>query len=443
MKINFLVGCSLVILCSRNFAAEESVGATKGMLISARLVEALAEEARTNHPALRAADARADAGVWNAAAVRNWEDPTAKVGVMGAERAMRAEDGDLLYGVEQKLPLFGKPRAARAVAQAGAIVQRRNAHFRGQEVRRDLVKQLLRVALSERLLELGRVDLTALTTTAATSEDKFRHGFASSVEVLQAQNERARRANLLLTDENILRAERTSLNRLLNRPADAAWPTLLLPATVPALPPVEELILHASESAPQLDVMRASLKEAESTVSLTRKERLPNVGVGLEGRQFADTGEFRQGMFTLGVSIPWGNRSRYQADLRREQRKAEAVQLDIDDFQLALRDEITRLAIRIENAGREAALYRTEIVPRTRQTQEGAHANWLNNRSSLRDVLEAHRLLLEAQATEARATAEQHSMLAELALHCGLADLENFTRRSTPANIPAQGGSNP
>ena len=51
--------------------------------------------------------------MWNAAAVRTWENPTAKFGVMGADREKRADDGDLVYGVKQKLPLFGKPQAAR------------------------------------------------------------------------------------------------------------------------------------------------------------------------------------------------------------------------------------------------------------------------------------------------------------------------------------------
>jgi cobalt-zinc-cadmium efflux system outer membrane protein len=442
MKINFLLGCSLIVFCSRSFAAEAAANETNVVLISARLVEALAEEARTNHPALRAADARADAAVWNASAVRAWEDPTAKFGVMGAERDKRSDDGDLLYGVEQKLPLFGKPRATRDVAQAEATVQRQEANFRGLEIRRDLVKQLVRVALSEHLLELGREDLASLETIASTSEDKFRNGFATAVEVLQAHNERARRANLLRTEESLLRAERTSLNRLLNRPTDAVWPSLLLPAALTNLPPVSELVRHASETAPRLNVLRASLRQAESSVALARKQRLPEVGVGLEGRQYADTGEFREGVFTLGISIPWGNRSRYQADIKREQRKAEAAQLDIADLQLALREEITRLAIQIENAGREAVLYRTDIAPRTQQALESAHASWLNNRGTLRDVLEARRLLLESRAMVARAQAEQHSLLAELALHCGMGELENFYHPSSSTNTPTK-GSNP
>ena len=434
----FFVLCSLsFVLCSRSVAAENAV--TNVVVISPQLIDALAEEARTNHPALRAADLRADAATWNAAAVRAWEDPTAKFGVMGADRAKRADDGDLLYGVEQKLPLFGKPQAAREVAQAGAATQRHEAAFRAVQLRRDIFKQALKVALAGRTVELGRDDLGALELLVTTTEDKYRNGLATQVEVLTSQNERARRANLLRTGENLLQAERASLERLLNRHTNSAWPKFLLPAAATNLPPVELLIDHATTMAPQLDVMRGSLRQAESAVRLARRQRLPDVSVGVEGRQYADNGVFREGMVTLGLSLPWGNRSRYNADLRREQLKAEAAQLDIADMQLGLREEITRLAAQIENARREALLYRDDIIPRSEQAVEAARVNWLNNRGTLRDVLETRRMWIESHAMEARALAEQHAMLAELSLHCSVEDLNQLAAKHAQTPMTPKG----
>jgi outer membrane protein TolC len=346
---------------------------------------------------------------------------------MGADRVKRADDGDLIYGVEQKLPLFGKPGAARALAQSEATTHRREAAFRALQLRRDITAQLLKEALNERFVTLGRDDLSVLETLAVTAEDKYRNGLATQAEVLQAQNERARRANRLRSEESLLQAERASLNRLLNRPIDSSWPPLLLPGVASNLPPLKSLIEHATQMAPQLDVMRASLRQAESSVAVARKQRLPDVSVGVEGRQFADTGEFREGVVTLGLSIPWGNRGRYAAELKRESQKAEAARLDLTDMQLAMREDVTRHVILIDNARREAELYRNEIIPRSEQAATVARANWLNNRGTLRDALEASRLLIEAQTAEARALAEHHSWLAELSLHCGVDALADFT----------------
>lgn len=436
MKMS-LVNCLLLIgFCGRSVAAD--LAATNAVIVSPQFIDSLAEEARTNHPALRAADARADAAIWNASAVRAWEDPMAKFGVMGAERERRSDDGDLIYGIEQKLPLFGKPQAARTVAQAEAMMQRREADFRSLQLRRDLALQLFREAQAERFVAVGRDDLATLETMVATTEEKYRDGVATQFEVLQTQNERARRATRLRSEESLLRAETASLNRLLNRPHDAPWPPLLLPGVVSNLPPLGLLIEHATQMAPQLDIMRASLRQAESSVALARKQRLPDFSVGLEGRQFADTGEFREGLVIFGLSIPWGNRARYAADIKRESRKADAARLDLADMQLAMRDDVTRHVTLIENARREAELYRGDILPRSEQAVVVTRENWHNGRGTLRDVLDARRALLDAQLAEARALAEHHSFLAELSLHCGIEVINDFTV-GTNSVAPAKG----
>jgi outer membrane protein TolC len=96
---------------------------------------------------------------------------------------------------------------------------------------------------------------------------------------------------------------------------------------------------------------------------------------------------------------------------------------------------VTRHVILSENARREAELYRTEIVPRSEQAATVARENWLNGRGGLRDVIEARRMLIDAQMSEARALAEHHSFIAELALHCGseiIADSTRGTNNLTP-----------
>ena len=78
------------------------------------------------------------------------------------------------------------------------MTQRHEASFRALQLRRDLEKQLIKVAFAGRALELGRADVAALDTIVTVAEDKYRNGLATQVEVLQSQNERARRANLLV-----------------------------------------------------------------------------------------------------------------------------------------------------------------------------------------------------------------------------------------------------
>jgi hypothetical protein len=124
--------------------------------------------------------------------------------------------------------------------------------------------------------------------------------------------------------------------------------------------------------------------------------------------------------------------------VRREQRKLEAAEQDVIDAQLSLRDEINRLSLQIANARRESDLYHNDIIPRIQQSQAVAESNWLNNRGLLRDLLEVRRMLVEARTMEARAIADQHAMLAELVLHCGLDELHD---RFRDAAVPQKGGN--
>src|SRR6185503_8161723 len=150
-----------------------------------------------------------------------------------------------------------------------------------------------------------------------------------------------------------------------------------------------------------------------------------------------------EGVVTLGLSLPWGNRSRYAADIKREQLKAEAAQLDLADMQFGMREEIIRMAAQIENARREALLYRDDISPRTEQAVNVARSNWLNNRGTLRDVLDTRRMWIEARAVEARALAEQHALLAELSLHCGVEDLNQLAAKQPAPSVAPPEGTKP
>ncbi len=400
-------------------AARAATGANVVVITSA-FVEQLAAEARTNHPAVRAAEARAAAARFDVAAARTWEDPVARAGVMGAASARRKDDGDLEFGVEQKLPLFGKATAARRMAEAEAATERHRTEFRAHQLRREITERLVKLALADCVVEFGAQDLAWLDTLVISIEERFRNSTGTQLEVLQSQNERARRANALRTAETNAWHERVSLNRLVARKLDSPWPQFLLPPVADALPPAQELVRHAFVSAPQLRVMRSGIRHAQASLDAAERARYPDITTGAEVRQYSGSGEVLEGTVMLSLSIPWANRSRYRAGIRREESKLEAARHDVVDMEWGISDEITRLASQIDSARREALLFRDDIIPRSEQALATAQAAWAGNRAMFRDVLEARRMLIDAQTMRARAVAEQFTMLGELILHCGL-----------------------
>ena len=238
------------------------------------------------------------------------------------------------------------------------------------------------------------------------------------------QNERSKRATQLETDRDRLAHERVSLNRLLNRDLLSPWPTLRLPGLAGPAAYNSRLVDFALKYEPRLEMLRRQIKQAEATVALTRRQRLPDVSAGLEVRNYSGDGSFRQEMFLFSMPIPWFNAGKYRSDIRRDEAKVQAAESDLADYQLSVREEVHQLTVKIEAARREAVLYRDQIIPRSESALESARSGWEANRNTFRDVLDARRMLLEGRLMYARAVAEQYQMLSELVLCCGLGDLE-------------------
>jgi len=401
-------------------------GTTNSVQLTPVLLDQLVREMETNNPAYLATLARTNAAAASVRAVRSWEDPTARLGGMAAREELRASDGDIIYGFDQKLPLFGKPQAARRLAAEGLATELASSVYEFQTLRRELAKAAFRTALADDLVRFGVEDLRWLEAIARTVQIKYGAGQATLVETIQVENERARRANQLQTDRNSLDHERVALNRLLNRELHSPWPTLLLPPVAEPVVYNERLVRLALNNEPRAKMLRQQIKQAEAAVDVTRHERYPDISVGVEGRNYTGDASFRQGIAMFSMSLPWVNRDKYRSDLQRDQSKLKATELDLKDYQLSVREDVHHLTIKLDAARRDALLYRDEIIPRSQSALESARSGWEANRMTFRDVLDARRMWVEGRLMHARAVAEQYDMLSELVLCCGLGRIESL-----------------
>lgn len=417
---------------------------TNAVLITPDYLSRLAEVMRTNNPALRSAKALKDATAADVGAVRTWEDPMLVVGRVVASEAMRADEGDILYGVEQKLPLFGKPRLQREVARAALATETANQDYKFQKLRAELAIAAFRTALAERVVAIGEQDLAWLDTTARLQENNARVGQTTLADVLKIQNERSRRFNQLQTDRDQLTQERVGLNRLLNRHELTPWPALELPPVAGTVTYNSQLVDLALKYEPKTAMQRQQTKQAEAMVAVARRQNYPDVSAGIEVRNFSGDGTFRQGMLTLRMSLPWFNRSQIRSDISREQARLSATQLELASEQATLREELHLLTVKANAARRDALLYRDQIIPRTTAMLDNVRAGWQAGQTPFREMLETHRALLEAQLAYAKAVSDQYQALSNLVLCCGLGDLGALQMigaepESTPApTLPAK-----
>jgi outer membrane protein TolC len=417
---------TILLLSAGLLNVQAAEDATNAVVISTDYINRLVAEARTNNPSLKAADSRVRSATFNAGAVRTWEDPMAMVG--GSTFSSRgfdpAQEGDLAYGIEQKLPLWGRPKLTRRAAQAEASMRQADVNFRVQQLRRDISKELLATALAEQVVDIGGQDLAWLEATVKAVEAKYRDGQASLADALQIQNELAERNDRLRTDRHLLAHEYFNLNRLLNRAVDSSWPPLRLPPAAPAISFSAKLLSLALANEPKLKVMSEEIKQAEAAAELTRRTRLPDVSLGVEGRQYSGDGGFREGDFTLRFSLPLFNRDKYRMDYDRDRERQKSAEQEREDQVWMVREQLHHLSVEIEASRREALLYSGEITTRAVQVLSSRLSDWETGHGMFRDVLEARRMLLDSELMSARAVAEENEMLAELLLWSGLENVE-------------------
>ena len=88
----------------------------------------------------------------------------------------------------------------------------------------------------------------------------------------------------------------------------------------------------------------------------------------------------------------------------------------------------------IDNARREALVYRDEIIPRSERALSSAQIAWQSSKDAFRDVLDSRRMLLEARTMYFKAVADQYKAISELVLCCGVGDLEALEMIDTETN---------
>jgi len=393
--------------------------------ITPEFIDRLLVEAQARNPALQAAGVRAEAAETSVDAVRAWEDPTASFGLWapGSHGFRSSDEGDLIYGIDQKLPLYGRPDLMRKLRSADAARERLSASYEIQTLRRDLQVALNGLALADREAEVAEQNLNWLDASLAAVDHRYRVGQASQVDWLKIQTARAMAGDELTTKEREREHGAFALNRLLNRELHAPWPKVPVPSLQPPLYYSARLVVAALAAEPRLKVMRQESVAAQVAADLTRRQRLPDVSVGLQARQYSGDGGFREGAATVSFSVPWLNKSKYDDDWRRDQQRKRASDLAATDYALSVREELHHHIVDLDAARRQAVLYRDQLIPLTRQTLASSEAAWEHNLGPFQDLLDAHRMLLADQLALARALTEQANVLADLSFLTGIRDM--------------------
>lgn len=424
-------------------------------VVTADLVRRLSEQMRERHPELRGLADASRAERLNAEGTRRWADPDVMLGGGLYRYAdMARENGDLYYGVQQKLPVMGKEKAARALADSNAVVAGVRVEARFAELRRDLAVKLFIAAAARSEAVLIAADVAWLEAQVRLGRTRVASGIEPAAMVLRMENELDRRrldwTNAVARRRDAEQAvefqvSRSGVSSGGEAPPSGNWslatgnsPSYSLPPVSDAVPFGPVLVRFAERAEPEVLRREREIGVASAAVQVTRRSQRPDLAVGVQSYHDSATGTAAQGMLTVTMSVPWFNRANYRRDLERDRARMASAAAQAEDARLQVRREVHRLVTQIDAGRREAVLMRDVVLPRTRRLQDSLEGLWASGRGELRDLLEVRRQRIEAEMAEVRATAEYWMAVSELLLCCGLEDLE--TVRELVGGAVKEGG---
>ena len=427
-------------------------------VVTADLVRRLSEQMRERHPELRGLADASRAERLNAEGTRRWADPDVMAGgALYRYADMARENGDVYYGVEQKLPVMGKEKAARALAESNAVAAGVRVEARFAELRRDLAVKLFIAAAARSEAVLVAADVAWLEAQVRLGRTRVASGTEPAAMVLRMENELDRRrldwTNAVARRRDAEQAVEFQVSRsgvgqgkdsrtgVSSGVPSGNWSLATGNSQSWSLPPVADavpfgpvLVRFAERAEPEVLRREREIGVASAAVQVTRRSQRPDLAVGVQSYHDSATGTAAQGMLTVTMSVPWFNRANYRRDLERDRARMASAEAQAEDARLQVRREVHRLVTQIDAGRREAVLMRDVLLPRTRRLQDSLEGLWASGRGELRDLLEVRRQRIEAEMAEVRATAEYWMAVSELLLCCGLEDLE------TVRELVAEGG---
>ena len=380
------------LLCAANAPAQSTLPGTDLASVHAWL--------RAHNPELQARSFEAEAAAERVQPAGALPDPMAEIELMDIDfdrpRLLPGQTGSTIYRVRQSFPLWGKRQLARDIAgfEAAASGQMRDA------TSLELIKKADAAYVrfwhaSVSVQALDRV--TALMgEMRKLTESRYAAGLAPQQDAIKAQLE--------VTRMGVDRLERlamgleaaAALNALLGRsPGEALaepqeMPTLIVDGSL------DDLLGRLAGAHPMVRAQASMVSAAESMSEMTRRERYPDINVGVALVQMGSRAEAWELMFSVDIPLQ-------QSARRHRERAAELLRdaaLSRQEMALnELRGMVGEAWARWQSAQARRQLIEDTLLPQAQASFQSALGSYQVGSVDFESLLEALRESRDAELT--------------------------------------------
>jgi outer membrane protein, heavy metal efflux system len=178
------------------------------------------------------------------------------------------------------------------------------------------------------------------------------------------------------------------------------------------IPSVEQIYEIALRKNPSLLEMESEIRRAEATVSLARKNSLPDFAIGME----VDVKPAKPILTPqLQMTLPlWRDRIRAEIEAGLASFHAANARLHIEKLNLAV--EFASMVFMLRESSRELRVLEEHLIPKARGSLDLARSGYIAGRSSFFDFLEGERALLRFQLARIEVRKNREVALTNLSL---------------------------
>lgn len=288
----------------------------------------------------------------------------------------------------QPLPWPGKRGLRGEIASLGVEASRSVS----DRTRLSLIADVKRAYVGLLLVraQAGLLEQQTLFWQKASDLTKVRYevGQGSQADLLRAQLEqnRLRQSRLALQSEE--RVMVATLNRLRGIPSDATIPTSAdLAGMLPQNLPTAAWIERAEKESPELQTARIGIRQAERSLDLAKRDRLPDfaVSAGVMPRGSFDP------MWQVGfsVSLPIWSRQKQQRAVSEQEIRRRASGSEAESVRNLLTQRIQERNAQLEAALETMRLYREGLLVQSEASFQANLAQYEAGRAPFLSVLEA------------------------------------------------------
>jgi len=252
------------------------------------------------------------------------------------------------------------------------------------------------------LSELEQIARAQNETGQATLQDVYR---------VQIESDRLKTEIVNLEDSRgPLRAQFKAALGLTRDQPDPPVPARFEATTLDLTP--EQILDTAFARNPQLKAMEAEVRQAQSSLDLARKSRLPDVTIGSSVDVKATPWLYwPQATVTLPV---W--RDKIAAEIAAAQAGRRAAQARLTAGQINLTVEFAEKSYTYREINRNLDLLREQLIPKVQRSLEIARSSYLSGKIEFFNLIDAERSLLEFRLSEIDARTQRELTLSELSL---------------------------